>query len=45
MRNRRKDVRENLRAGYMEEILVDLEIEDNGPPVSYTHLIRIWLSQ
>lgn len=32
LRNRRKDVRENLRAGYMEEILVDLEMEDNGPP-------------
>ncbi len=32
LKNRRRDVRENLRAGLMEEILVDLEVEDNGPP-------------
>jgi len=32
LRSRRKEVRENLRAGYMEEILLDLEVEDNGPP-------------
>jgi len=32
LRNRRREIRESLKNGYMEDILLDLEVEDKGSP-------------